>query len=174
VPSGTLPTLTNDTRFWLIASLVALVPVVLVLVRRRRPLVILAVLLLLGAAGTASANKASDDFHDLRAGNEPLIGTLRHVIDEHPGTSVSYFWRCPSRADAQPGGRNRYAWELLPTVVGYDRDDDIVIACPGHPAAAQPGAVPMREVADRYYPAWVKAGPLQDALRAEGLLRPGY
>ncbi|GAB7007846.1 hypothetical protein JCM18899A_53230 [Nocardioides sp. AN3] len=157
-------------RFWLIASLVALVPVVVLLVIPRRPLVVLGVVLALGLAGTASANVASGRFHDLRAQPRPLVGTLRQIVAEHPGTTISYFWRCPRHPAAQPALRNRYAWLLLPTVLGSDSGSDIVIACPGHPAAGRPGAVALSQPADRDYVAWVRPGPLQDELRSEGLL----
>jgi hypothetical protein len=172
VRTGILPTFTDATRFWLIASLVALVPVVVLLVVPRRPLVVLGVVLALAVAGTASANVASDRFHDKRATPQRLVGVLRHIVAEHPGTTISYFWRCSTRPDPQPAGRNRYAWLLLPTVLGNDRDSDIVIACPAHPAAARPGAVPLPDPADGFYRAWVRPGPLQDALRSEGILPP--
>lgn len=169
IPTGIIPTLTDDNRFWLIASLTALVPVALLLVVRRRALVVLAVVLALGAAGTASANVASGRFHDLRARKQPLVGVLRHIVAEHPGTTISYFWRCRTRPQAQPAGRNRYGWLLLPTIIRNDPSADIVIACPAHPAASQPGTAPLPEAADVYYLAWVKPGALQDELRAEGL-----
>ena len=173
VPTGMIPTLTNDGRFWLVASLVALVPVAVLLVARRRPLPVVAVVLALGATGTASANVASTQFHQLRAHHEPLLLTLRHIEAEHPGTTISYFWRCASKPDPQPALRNRYAWRLLPTVLGTDPHSDIVVACPAHPAAGQPGAVPLVDRAAGDYLAWVRPGPLQDALRAEGLLVRG-
>ena len=169
VPTGTIPTFTDDNRFWLIASLVALVPTAVLLVVRHRPLVVLAVVLALGAAGTATANVASTRFHDDRVGKQKLIGVLRHIVAEHPDTSISFFWKCPRETDAQPARRNRYAWALLPTVVEADPASDIVIACPTHPASAQPGAVPLVQRAGTF-PAWVRPGPLQDALREEGLL----
>jgi hypothetical protein len=169
VPTGAIPTLTGDNRFWLIASLVALVPTAVLLVLRHRPLVVLAVVLALAAAGTVTANVASTRFHDDRAQKQALIGVLRHIVAEHPGVSISYFFRCPPPGDPQPAWRNRYAWALLPTVVGTDRDADIVIACPAHPAAGRPGAVPLRDWAGAF-PAWVRPGPLQNALREEGLL----
>ena len=170
IRTGMIPWFTNDNRFWLIASLVALVPTAVLLVARHRPLVVLAVVLALGAAGTVTANIASTHFHDERAHRQPLIGVLRHIEQQHPGTTVSYFFRCPRGADAQPAWRNRYAWALLPTVVEADPDADIVIACPEHPAAGQPGTVPLIDWAGAF-PAWVRPGPLQDALRAEGLLQ---
>jgi len=171
IPTGIRPTFTNATRFWLIASITALVPVAVLLLARRRALLVLGLVLALGTAGTVAANVASTRFHDIRARHQPLVDTLRHITAEHPGTSISYFWRCSSEVRTTPAGRNRYAWLLLPTVVGIDPHADIVIACPAHPAAAAPGAVPLHDAADVRYRAWVKPGPLQGELRAEGLLR---
>jgi hypothetical protein len=170
IPTGLIPTFTNDTRFWLIASVVALVPVLVLLVARRRAMVVLAVVLALGAAGTVPANVASGDFHDLRARPQPARDTLLRILAEHPATSVSYFWICPSRTDDAPGGRNRYAWSILPTVRGFHRHADIVNACATSAAAGRPGYVALRERADTFYLVWVKPGPIQDELRAEGLL----
>jgi len=170
VPSGTLPTFTDDTRFWLIASVVALVPVLLLLVLRSRPAIVLASVLVLGAAGTASANVASDAFHELRNPKAPTRALVVDIVRDHPGTSVSYFKECPGRSDEERGLRNRFAWVLLPTILGSDPDADLVVACQSHPAAGRPGAVPLKGVVDRFYLVWVRPGPLQDELRAEGLL----
>jgi hypothetical protein len=171
VRSGTIPTLTDDGRFWLVASVVALVPPLVLLLTRRRPMIVLGLVLALGAAGTATADVASDEFHDSRAADQPMRDTVVRIVREHPGTSVSYFKACPGQRDAERRGpRNRYAWVLLPTVLGLDRDADIVIACPTSPAAGQPGAVPLPGRADGIYQVWIRPGALQDELRAEGLL----
>jgi hypothetical protein len=170
VPTGTIPTFTNETRFWLIASVVALVPVLVLLLVRRRAMVVLAAVLALGAAGTVTANVASGDFHDLRARPQQARETLLRILAEHPGTSVSYFWICPSHLGDTPAGRNRYGWTILPTVLGYDKHADIVIACSTSAAAGRPGYVPLRTRADQFYLVWVKPGPIQDELRSEGLL----
>ncbi|SFC68269.1 hypothetical protein SAMN04487968_109159 [Nocardioides terrae] len=172
VPTGTLPTFTDDTRFWLIASLVALVPVALLLVARHRPAVVLGAVLVLGAAGTASANVASDAFHELRNPAAPVRAMVVGIVHDHPGTSVSYFKECPGRSDEEKGLRNRFAWLLLPTVLGSDRDADVVVACETSPAAGRPGSVPLQARMDGFYLVWIRPGPLQDALRAEGLLQP--
>jgi hypothetical protein len=168
IPTGITPTFTNETRFWLIASLVALVPVAVLLVARRRGLVVLAVVLVLGAAGTASANVATDDFHDERVKPIPLVTTLRHIVAEHPDTSISYFPGCPGHPPA--AGRIRLRWTMLPTPLGSDPGADIVIACSGDPAAKQPGAVALADAVNGSFHAWVRPGPLQDALRSEGVL----
>ena len=171
VPTGTIPTLTNDTRFWLIASLVALVPVVLLLLVPRRPMVLLGVVLALGAAGTASANVvASDAIHDLRNPARPVQEQVVRILREHPGTTVSYFKECPGRSDEQRGLRNRFAWVVLPSILGTDPDADLVVACDTSPAAHRPGAVALPGHVDGFYLVWVRPGPLQDALRGEGLL----
>lgn len=158
------------TRFWVIASVVAMVPPALLLVARVRPVVVLAVVLVLGAAGTATVNVASGDFHDLRAESQPIRDTVVRIVREHPGTSISYFSECPGQGHQGRGRSNRYAWAVLPTVLGTDPGADLVIACPTHPAAAQPGAIALPGTTDGLYRVWVRPGRLQDELRSEGLL----
>lgn len=177
IPPGLVPTLGNANRFWLLATLTALVPLAVLVAARRRPVLVGATVLALAVPGVVAADQASGRYqHEL--GLRPALTTmLRDIAAAHPGTTVSYIERCPDDLHRPGGRRNRYAWLLLPTVVSRDPAADIVIACPGAPTAATPGAVPLPESAYGELLAWVRPGPLQDALRSEGLLpaagRPG-
>lgn len=169
-PEGLVPTFTNDNRFWLVATLTALVPLTVLIAARRRPLWVGAVVLVLAVPGVVAADRASGRYQEELGIRPALTTTLRDIVAEHPGTTIAYIEQCPQDLHRPGGRRNRFAWLLLPTVVSRDPGADIVIACPGAPAAATPGAVPLPESAYGELLAWVRPGPLQDALREQGLL----
>ena len=172
---GTIPTLTNDNRFWLIATLTALLPLVVLAISRSRAgrAVVLGLVLALGAAGTVFANQASDEYQGDHQIVNPLGRELRKILADHPDATVTYDGRCPKRV-ARPGGRgNRFVWQLLPTVVSRTgRDADIVIACPAAGDSMPQGSLRLGTSAGGDLYAWVVPGTLQDDLVRQGLLEP--
>lgn len=175
VVPGTVPTLTNDNRFWLIATLTSLVPLVVLAVSRSRAgaAVVLALVLVLGAGGTVLANQASGEYQRDHQVASPLGRELRGILQDHPDATVRYDARCPKRMP-RPGGRgNRFAWQLLPTVVSRtDPDAQIVIACEAADASMPAGSIRLRSSVNGSIFAWVLPGPLQDALVQQGVLEP--
>jgi hypothetical protein len=175
VVPGTIPTLTNDNRFWLIATLTALVPLVALAVNRSRvgSAVVLALVLALGGAGTVFANQASNEYQRNHQVVNALGLELRGILADHPDTTVRYDARCPKRMP-RPGGRgNRFVWQLLPTVVSRtDAGAEIVIACEAAGSSMPPGSVRLKSSVNGALFAWVMPGQLHDALVREGALGP--
>lgn len=172
-PPGLTPSFTNDNRFWVWATLTSLLPLAALLVARRRPLVVGGLVLALAAGGTFFANQASDEYQANHGPTPRLATTIRGILAEHPGTTVAFAEQCPSKPVNRPGGRrNRFAWLLLPTIVGSDPNADIVIACGDAPLAQIQGAVTLEHPAFGVLYGWVRPGPLQDELRQRGLLPP--
>jgi len=172
---GTIPTLTNDNRFWLIATLTALVPLLVLAVSRSRVGrgVVLGLVLALAAGGTVFANQASDEYQSNHRVVNPLGLELRTILADHPDATVRYDARCPKRMP-RPGGRgNRFVWQLLPTVVSRTAQDaDIVIACEAAGTSMPAGSIRLPSSVDGALYAWVVPGPLQDALARAGDVAP--
>lgn len=172
---GLVPSLTNENRFWLWATLTSLLPLALLLalvVLRRRVLVVGGLVLALAVGGTYFANRASDHYQANHGPDLPLIKDLRTILADHPGTTVAVVEQCPSRQVPRPGGRrNRLAWAMLPTIVGRDPKADIVVACPdAEQVRSMAGALRLSEPIFGVLYAYVRPGPLQDDLRSRGLL----
>ncbi|GAB7007845.1 hypothetical protein JCM18899A_53220 [Nocardioides sp. AN3] len=176
VTPGVVPSLTNDNRFWLIATVTALVPlVVLALVRgwRGAGLVMAAVVLLLATVGSLFAGRASGHYQATHEVTSPLAVELRSILAKHPGATVGYEASCPKPLAQQGGKRNRFAWQLLPTIVSTRTTDvDIAIACQEASGSIPPGSLELRQTAYGRVHAWVVPGPLQDQLVAAGTVTP--
>ena len=175
VVPGSLPTLTNDNRFWLLATLTALVPLVVLAAARRRPAVaaggVIGLVLALAGAGTFYANQASGQYQADHQVISPLAGELRSILAAHPGTTVGYDERCPKPVWQAGGRRNRFMWQLLPTVASRTTSGvDIAIVCAQATDRVPPGSISLDESAFGTMYAWIAPGPLQDELRAEGIL----
>jgi hypothetical protein len=184
---GTVPGLTGDNRFWLIATLTALVPltaltVLTLLPARRRPVaaggtgalvigLVMGLVMGLGAAGSVAADGASDRYQADHQVISPLARELRAILAAHPETTVGYDERCPKPVWQAGGRRNRFMWQLLPTVVSYATSGvDIAIVCRQAADRVPEGAVSLDRAAFGVMYAWVLPGPLQDSLREEGVL----
>jgi hypothetical protein len=172
---GTLPTFTNDNRFWLIATLTALLPLLLLAVARSRRAVaaggVIGLVLALGAAGTYDADQASGRYQADHQVISPLAAQLRSILAAHPATTVGYDERCPKPVWQAGGRRNRFMWQLLPTVVTRSTTGvDIAIVCARASERVPAGSVSLDVPAFGTMYAWVAPGPLQDELREQGVL----
>lgn len=185
---GPIPSFTNENRFWLIATLCALLPlaiwtVLAILPRlsprlrgaradRVRAVVVTALVLVVGTTATAVADVASDKFHDRFVQSAPGVDDLRSILAEHPDAVVAYDENCPRRRSAMNAERNWLMWWMLPTIVEreWEWGDDIVFSCPEGEPAYVTGAVMLR---DRPFPdaaVWIMPGDLLDSLRESGEL----
>lgn len=183
IPTGIWPSFTNDNRFWLIASLTALVPLAALglgaAVRRRRAALVGALVtplvLALGVAGTLVGNHASTTFHNEHGVPSPVVGSLRGILAAHPEATVDFDMSCPRPASQSASQRNDFMWWLLPTVVGatWEGDSDIVISCAHGAAADVIGAVRLPGTALHNDVVWIMPGRLLDALTADGTLARG-
>lgn len=176
VPYGLVPTFTNANRFWLIATVTALVPllaaVVSLLLWRRRPglraVGVTVVVLAMAVAGSVVANRPADrarSVHEVPA----AVWTLRHLLAEHPTATVSFDSRCPRPMSRSATWRNLTMWWLLPTIVTPGRDGEMVVSCAHGEPSTVPGVARLPErLFGRDGIVWVMPGQLQDELRAEG------
>lgn len=174
---GVLPSLTNDNRFWLIATLTALLPLAALALARRRPgrsaTLVLGLVLALAGIGSFFGDRASGQYQETHQVISPLARELRTILAEHPGTTVGYQESCPTPVWQAGGRRNRFMWQLLPTVVSDSTNGvDIAIACGSAGDSLPPGGLPLEKTAFSVIYGWVMPGPLQDVLLNEGLLTP--
>ncbi|TQL67348.1 hypothetical protein FB381_1223 [Nocardioides albertanoniae] len=187
---GPIPSFTNENRFWLIATLCALVPLVvwtlLATLGRVAPRLgarltdtvravgVTALVLVLGTTASAVADTSSDRFHDHFDRATPVVGELRSILAEHPEADIAYDNNCPRRRSSMNAERNWVMWWMLPTIVKrqWEWGDDIVFSCPTGEPAYVTGAVMLR---DRPFPlatVWILPGDLLDSLRESGDLPP--
>ncbi|GGR67165.1 hypothetical protein GCM10010197_38400 [Nocardioides luteus] len=183
---GPIPSLTNDNRFWLIATLCSLVPLLVwtllaALPRLRtqagdrvRAIVVTAVVLVLGTTSSAVADGASDEFHDRFDNVTPVVGELRSILADHPEAVVAYDNNCPRQRSSMNAERNWLMWWMLPTIVKrqWEWGDDIVFSCPEGEPAFVTGAVMLRDRPFPYATVWILPGDLLDSLRESGELPP--
>ncbi|MBB3088682.1 hypothetical protein [Nocardioides albus] len=177
---GPIPSFTNDNRFWLIATLCALVPLaiwtLLALISRVtdrvRSVVVTALVLVLGTTASAVADVGSDRFHDRFDHATPVINDLRSILAEHPDAVVAYDNNCPRRRQSMNSERNWLMWWMLPTIVEreWEWGDDIVFSCPDGEPAFVTGAVMLRERPFPLATVWILPGDLLDSLRESGEL----
>ncbi|GAA1976395.1 hypothetical protein GCM10009798_41990 [Nocardioides panacihumi] len=172
---GVVPTLTNANRFWLIASLTAVLPLVVLAATRVRArlagLLTIGVVLTLAGAGSVFADQASGHYQETHQVISPLARELRTILAEHPGTTVGYDAACPKPVWQAGGRRNRFMWQLLPTIVSNRTTGvDIAIVCREAADRMAPGAISLDQSAFGRIYAWVLPGPLQDELLADGTL----
>ncbi|MEI7058815.1 hypothetical protein WBG06_23530 [Nocardioides sp. CCNWLW239] len=181
---GPIPSFTNDNRFWLIATLCSLIPLVVwtvlaALPRLRTPkgdrlrsVAVTALVLVLGITASAVADVASDEFHDRFDHVTPVVDDLRSILAEHPDAVVAYDKNCPRRPSAMNSERNWLMWWMLPTVVDreWEWGDDVVFSCPEGEPAFVTGAVMLRDRPFPYAAVWIMPGDLLDSLRESGEL----
>ena len=172
---GVVPSLTNGNRFWLIASLTALLPLVVLAATRTRTRVVglltIGVVLALAGAGSVFADQASGRYQETHQVISPLTAELRKILADHPDATVGYDAACPKPVWQAGGRRNRFTWQLLPTIVS-DRTTgvDIAIVCQEAADKLAPGGISLDQSAYGRIYAWVMPGPLQDELLADGTL----
>lgn len=144
--AGLMPSLTNGNRVWVIATLVSIVPLLLLSVVRRRGLAIALAVLLLAGAGSVSARHEIVRFREGRDKMPERVPALREALAAHPGAKATHLgWdpSCRSGKSAVSSQRNYLMWWLLPTIVRRGtaaNDDALVIACRGATTAPPAGA----------------------------------
>lgn len=177
---GLVPSLTNENRFWLLASIPPLLLLVaLVAVGRRSPratAIITAISLVVTAAGTLAATRATDRFQELEGGRPVLAEEINRLQAAHDGELTVEFDRsCTPGLSNNAVVQNKLAYWIHPSTMGVttDRsssDADITLGCDIWPEGSAAGARMLRDVHSYGYHAWVAPGPLQDELDAEGQL----
>lgn len=181
-PWGLVPTLANANRFWLLASLPALLLLGALAahgpLRRRGSAALVCVLLALAAAGTLASTRATDHFQHLEGGRPELATALNALQADHGGgLTVELDLSCtPGRSD-DAVVQNRLAYWIHPTTLGVTEDRgasaaQITLGCDIWPEGSARGARMLRDVESYGYHAWVEPGPLQDELAAQGALEP--
>jgi len=189
VPYGLVPSFTNANRFWVLATVTALVPLLVLalghLVGRRargllaRPrawaLGVTVLVLAMAVGGSVVADRPSDRFREAHAVPAEALA-LRDLLAAHPGATVAFDSHCPRPRSHSATQRNLVMWWLLPTVVeaGWDRGDDVVVSCPHGGPSHVSGAV---RLPGRLFGGadvvWVLPGRFQDELRVAGELPAG-
>lgn len=181
-PWGLVPSLTNDNRFWLMASLppLALLAVLTAIGRtgRRGAPVLAASLLVVTAAGTLAATRATDHFQQLEGGRPVLADEINRLQAAHgDALTVEFDRSCTPGSSDDAVVQNFLAYWIHPTTMGVttDRnasDAQITLGCDTWPEGSAAGARMLSDVHSYGYHAWIRPGPLQDELAAEGLLDP--
>ncbi|MFW7415418.1 hypothetical protein [Demequina sp. SO4-18] len=168
------PTLTNDNRFWLIAS-VAMVLIQLSMVLLSRFPRILAVALIAGTAFYAieadedlareaplNLERALDDIESASGDDVDVISfEMTCDVGRSRDTALNWtgYWFAPTDVD------------LFYAADGEQPESPVIFACEWWEGADAFGAVPLDSAPSYGYTVFIGPGDLQDELRGEGLLR---
>ncbi|MGO2658736.1 hypothetical protein [Mycetocola reblochoni] len=173
-----LPSLVNENRFWLIASLCAWAVVIVTLLFRSRPVVPAVVLLVAFAAGTIAADPASDSFHENNGNAQNALRALDTVEElTGPVPEVDFDRECRAPENRSPVAQNYMMFWLSPRALDLvypstdEFDSDVVFACDDWPLAAELGARAIEGSDGQYFSKlWVLPGERQDELEKAGVL----
>lgn len=176
-PEGTMltPTFTNENRFWVYASLSALVALLLVLLLRRRRKTLTVLFLAAFSAMSLSGDGASDHFREIEGTLPVAMPEVREALNRVGPIDIAFERGCDDSPGAAAVTLNYYGYWMLPgilrTVDSIDQatDADVVFACDAPLAPAPvPDAVPVSDWSHRSMRMWVAPGPLLDALQDVG------
>lgn len=175
----TLPTFTNGTRFWLIASLTAVVALVGVMLLRRRPAAVAALLAVVLCAGDVLSYPAVAAFQ-IKDGGEPEVVSLIERIESDEGSVRVVLDRsCVPRPGDSSWAQNEFTFWLQNGDFRYldsygelpasGRGSELVISCAGFPERSGVAATRVGDVSSIGYELWVLPGALQRTLARRGL-----
>lgn len=143
-----VPTLTNENRFWLIATLTVLVVLLVMFVLRNRPRFIAGFLVAVAVAATVVANHGSNEFQQQNGTvPEEMLDTIDALDTEVDDFDVALIGDCPTPGREVFGFRNYFFYYSLPRLVHYERtgnpppDVDAVVSCPDWPQGEESGAI---------------------------------
>ena len=170
-----VPTLTNENRFWLIASVCTVAMLVLIIVLRRQALLLAVLFAVVFGAGSLVGNVRSDEFQRANGSPGPVVEAVTGIRASHPGLRIGYDRECQRSGFNTDSGLNYYAYYLLPTVLTATsspgvQQPDVILGCADWPAGEAAGARRYRDVKSRDSVIWVLPGPVQDELAAQGRL----
>lgn len=181
-PWGLVPSLTNENRFWLLASIPALLLLAALTgagrLGRRGGEALVAVLMVLASVGTIASTRATDHFQQLEGGHPVLADEINRLEAEHDGELTVDFDRfCTPGLSNNAVVQNTLAYWISPTTmdVSMDRNTSqaqIVLGCDIWPEGSAKGARMISGVESYGYHAWIMPGPLLDELDAQGRLEP--
>lgn len=170
-----VPTLFNENRFWLLASLFVILCVSAMFLLRLTPRLLVAAGLILGSAlsYTADPDLFRDYPKDLTASVEQIealepgdeLLTL-NIDRECRGPAITYgqvinwlpYWLTPRTVD------------MIDVAHGQEFTSDVVVSCGNWPRAEEFGALRLEGADDYTYRIWILPGERQDRLEDEGLL----
>ena len=172
-----VPSLTNDNRFWLIASIFVIGMLVAYLVLRRFPAVIAVGLIVVVSAASLGADPRSDRFQAVELPDLTAVDSLRQLDEDLGGADVVFDDGCSRGGSMTAVGQNYLGWYLLPIVQDTadlstgTPDADVVISCDDWERA--PALQAERLVGPSVWGSsmWVLPGPAQDAAERDGLLQ---
>lgn len=175
VQPGEIPTLWNDGRFWVVASIATLLVLAVVFLLRRWGTIVVVLLAAAFTVATLVADQASNAFHDLEGAPPAAVQPLREALDGS-GATVAFDMGCSGNGARDAIALNYYGYWLLPTVVStFDAsagpgEADLIISCEEAPTPEVAGATLLPDSAFFDRAVWVRDGAIADELRGEGIL----
>jgi len=143
-----VPTLTNENRFWLIATLTVLAVMLAMFLLRRRPRLIASLLLVTAVVATMIANHGSDEFQ--RSNGAPpaaMLDAIDALDAEIDDFGVALIGDCPAPGRDVYGFRNYFFYYSLPRLVHYEQTAmasegfDVVVSCSDWQEGRSAGAI---------------------------------
>ncbi|KAE8126930.1 hypothetical protein [Bifidobacterium tibiigranuli] len=167
------PTFTNDTRFWLFASLTSIVFWLMLLVARQRKTLIALVLVVACCFGGVLSRPAVEAYQGKDGGVPPVVGTMKEISDRYHVSTLSFDTVCRTNPGNSAWVQNVFAFwfqsDLKLTDSYGSFSTELVIGCQDFPAAASVHALQVGKESSIGYQLWVLPGHLQDELKVAGL-----
>ncbi|WP_203137766.1 hypothetical protein [Microbacterium sp. JZ31] len=170
-----VPSFTNEGRFWVYASLFAVVSTAAWMLLRRIPLAMAGAALLTFGVMSWQANPQQErDYpNDIAAAVDEI-----EQVDPAAVETIDFDLDCvgPALTHAQainwlPYWLSPHQVQLVDRDAGQSFTSDLVVSCGDWPLAQELGALAFGEGDDYTYRLWVLPGELQDELDERGMLR---
>ena len=168
------PTLTNENRFWLIASLTVILFWVLLIVLRRLPILIALTVLIATCVGSVLSYPMVELFQRKDGGKPEIVSVVEALENRYGEIPVRFDKQCRPNPGNGAWAQNVFMFWLqsgdFEFVDSYSADlgDGLVIGCPNFPESASLAATRVGDVSSIGFDLWVLPGDLQDQLSVDG------
>lgn len=176
-----VPSLLNENRFWLVATLTSGIAFVVILFLQRRPVWAIAFALAAFSGATLISNPWSDAFQEITGGEPRISVAVRDIstaIDSESPIVIEYDLDCRVNGDERRMELNNLGYWLHPNDFELMRPSqdpvtaDLVISCLQWPLAEELGALAVVDGSEGESQLWVLPGELQRQLVELGLAEP--
>lgn len=173
--SWLLPTLWNENRFWLVASLCALAVLVVVLLLRGRPRIMACLLVIVFCVCSVLSYPAVEAFQEKDGGEPEVVSLIQSIEKRHGTVEVSFDRQCYADPGNSLWAENMLTFWLQDGdyrfITSYENlGSGLVLGCPDFAEKSGSGALRVGTASSIGFELWVLPGSLQKQLQSDGLV----